>query len=131
MKKRYENGGEVDIPRFKAVRSGTGEVVTTEDGTPVLSAGYDDPETIAAYKEAARRSRGLQMDKSFSPLRRSPTGLRRLLSRLLRTSEQQEEAEEKDKTFMDAYLRGGKKKGGSVTRGDGIAKRGKTRGRYI
>jgi hypothetical protein len=113
-------------------------VVTTEDGTPVLSAGYDDPETTAAYKEAARRSeettrraRGLQMDQPFLPLRRSSTGLRRLLGRLLRTSEQQEEAEKKDKAFTDAYFSNGKKKGGSVTRGDGIAKRGKTRGRYI
>lgn len=131
MKKRYEYGGEVDIPRFRGVRTGSGGTLTTEDGMPVLSAGYDDEETTQALKNAARRSRGEASDKPFSPLRRSPKALQRLLSQLLQTPEQREEAEEKNKTFMDAFLRGGKKKGGSVTRGDGIAKKGKTRGRYI
>jgi len=128
MKKRkFENGGSTDeyVPRFRAIKSGDG-ALTTEDGMPVLSAGYDTEDerlTEKTLAKAAEKSR----PRMYQPYETLVPGKESRLAKFIKSLIRQKPSARR---VTDEELRG-YKKGGSVTRGDGIAKRGKTKGRYI
>ena len=145
MKKRkFENGGSTDdgITRKRGLRSGTGELVLDSQGMPILTVGEPDKETEDAIAKAQNRpfealtpgkeSRLAKFIRSF--MKRRPPASDVTSEKMRQEVRKAKDLPEFDYTPIDVSkmprLRGFKK-GGSVTRGDGIAQRGKTKGRYI
>jgi len=157
MKKRkFENGGSTNdgIVRKRGLRrEGTNELVLDSEGMPILTVGEPDTETEAAIAKATAKATEKSRPRMGQPFGELVPGKESGLAKFIRsfmkrrppasdvTSEKMRQEVRKTEDLPDfnytpidvskmPRLRG-YKKGGSVTRGDGIAKRGKTKGRYI
>jgi len=148
MKKRkFEGGGSTDdgITRKRGLRSGTGELVLDSQGMPILTVGEPDKDTEDAIAKAKLRGgsdtpstkRRNFLSRLFGPRRKSffeeyGNLAKQNLEDRATFDAREVEREIRPKVGAPFAPRDSNfKKGGSVTRGDGIAKRGKTKGRYI
>jgi len=88
-----------------------------------------DAESFAARRVKTEDARSRELAREINSLKdRYPKDMPPIVETpLARHFRPERKVEFKDGTIRDLNL----KKGGSVTRGDGIAKRGKTKGRYI
>jgi len=151
MKKRkFEDGGPTNdgIVRKRGLRrEGTNELVLDSRGMPILTVGEEDQDT----KDAIAKAEAM-MGAQSAPLTKRRGFLSRLFGprkrSLLEEYDLEKQNREDETSFVEREVENEKKrrpivrapfaprdsnlkKGGSVTRGDGIAKRGKTKGRYI